>query len=109
MSQLAGISIYQGDGQACMAYFLSMNLEQYLSSFEGISETASKEYSLEKALDKMASEWEHVEFNLVTYRGTGTSILSSVEEVQILLDDHIVKTQTMRSSPFIKPFEEQMR
>ncbi|KAM6934818.1 dynein axonemal heavy chain 7 [Xenentodon cancila] len=109
MSKLADISIYPGDGQACMAHFLSMNLEQYLSSFESISETASKENSLEKAMEKMASEWDHVEFNLVTYRGTGTTILSSVEEVQLLLDDHIVKTQTMRSSPFIKPFAEQIQ
>ncbi|XP_033990468.1 LOW QUALITY PROTEIN: dynein heavy chain 7, axonemal [Trematomus bernacchii] len=109
MAEVSGISLQPADEEACVDQFLSMQLEQHLGSFEGISEAAGKEYSLEKAMEKMAMEWGDMEFNLLAYRETGTSILSSVDEVQMLLDDHIVKTQTMRGSPFIKPFEVEIR
>lgn len=42
---------------------------------------------------------------MIEYKETGTFILGGTDEVQALLDDQIVKTQSMRASPFIKFIE----
>ena len=56
----------------------------------------------------MKREWEAVHFNFVPYKETGVCVLSAIDDVQVILEDHIVKTTTMKNSPFIKPFEDEV-
>lgn len=107
VSEVSGYDI-KPDETTSLAQMLKMNLHKQTEALEEIGAAASKEFSLEKAMNAMKNEWGEIEFSFMPYRDTGVSILSGIDEVQMLLDDHIVKTQTMRGSPFIKPFEEEM-
>lgn len=71
------------------------------------SSSASKEYSLEKALEKMRRDWDGAEFRCIEYKDTGTYIIGGTDEIQAILDDQIVKTQSMCASPFIKALEKE--
>ncbi|XP_043934432.1 dynein axonemal heavy chain 12 [Protopterus annectens] len=108
MSEIVGNDLTPDSGTT-LRKVLKQNLTPYLEKFEQISVAASKEFSLEKAMHTMVDVWDAISFNTSPYRDTGVSILSAVDEVQTTLDDQIVKTQTMRGSPFIKPFEKEIK
>ncbi|XP_009876528.1 PREDICTED: dynein heavy chain 3, axonemal [Apaloderma vittatum] len=104
ISEIVGWEI-RPDETTTVENILEFQLIKYIEQLEPIGVAASKEYSLEKSIEKMKSEWVNIEFSLVKYRDTNTSILSAVDDIQLLLDDHIVKTQTMCGSPFVKAIE----
>ena len=104
----AGRSV-QPNEMSTLHSLIAQQVGDHLAIIHEASETASKEHSLEKALDRMLGEWKPVPFDCVEYRDTGTHILRGLDEIQSLFDDHIVKTQAMRGSPFIKPFERRVR
>uniref|UniRef100_A0A663MBF2 Dynein axonemal heavy chain 12 n=1 Tax=Athene cunicularia TaxID=194338 RepID=A0A663MBF2_ATHCN len=108
MSNIVGYDLTPDSGTT-LRKVLKQNLGTYLEKFEAISVGASKEFSLEKAMHAMMETWSSISFNTSVYCETGIHILSSVDEIQALLDDQIMKTQTMRGSPFSKPFDKEIR
>lgn len=71
-----------------------------------ISNAAAKEFELNNQLLEMKSEWTSVMFDITQYRDSDTMILASLDDIQTLLDDHILKAQAMRGSPYISALGE---
>ncbi|KAM4632527.1 dynein axonemal heavy chain 3 [Discoglossus pictus] len=108
ISEIVGFDVTPASDTS-LINMLEYGLSKYIDKLEVIGASASKEYSLEKSLEKMKGEWINMNFYFLQYRESNTSILSSIDDIQLMLDDHIIKTQTMCGSPFIKPIEEEAR
>ncbi|XP_039273758.2 dynein axonemal heavy chain 3-like isoform X3 [Styela clava] len=108
ISDIVGFDI-KPDEETSLAHMLEYGLHKNMDAIEAIGARATKEWSLENALKKMKFEWRDVEIVLIPYRDSGLSILSGIDEIQELLDDHIIKAQTMKGSPFIAPIETEAR
>eukprot|EP00958_Prasinococcus_capsulatus_P016076 scaffold1766_cov401-Prasinococcus_capsulatus_cf.AAC.33 len=108
LSSMIGIHV-QPDDTLSLSLAIDLGMEQHMAAILEISEYAGKEYSLERTLDQMLSEWNGVKLDYVAWRDTGTYVLRGLDEIQVLLDDQIVKTQSMRASPFVGAFDERVK
>ncbi|RLN55940.1 hypothetical protein BBJ29_006588 [Phytophthora kernoviae] len=99
------IGFEESEEELTLQLLLDRGITQHLETIQEVGTFAEKEYSLQKNLAAMISEWEKVEFQTAPYRETGTFLLRSTDDIVALLDDHLVKTQTMRGSPYIKSIE----
>lgn len=57
-------------------------------------------------LKDMKKTWEGVNFQFKEYKTS--HIIRGYDDIQIILDDHIVNSQNLQFSPFKKPFEEEI-
>lgn len=90
MSEIVGIPL-DPKPESTLADMIDKGLSKFNTQLEEISASATKEYALLKNLRKMKEEWAEVYFELLPYRDTGVSVLAAVDDIQLLLDDHILK------------------
>ncbi|VEN60061.1 unnamed protein product, partial [Callosobruchus maculatus] len=108
ISETVGVQIVITE-DSTLNEMIEIGLPKFTAQLEEISAAATKEYALEKNLAKMKEEWVDIRFEMVPYRETGVYILSAVDDIQVMMDDHILKAQTMRGSPYVKAFEAEMQ
>lgn len=102
LSEILNADINPEDGLTLQS-LLDRNVMDYWEQIEEITVKAEKEFSLEKSIEQMKDEWDAIEFECMEYKETGTYVIKGTDDVIALLDDHVVKVQTMLGSPFIKP------
>ncbi|XP_037295281.1 dynein heavy chain 12, axonemal isoform X2 [Manduca sexta] len=108
MSNIAGFDLTPTAGTT-LRKIINFNLWSEIDQYDIISVAATKELALITNLNKMMAEWTDICFKTSPYKDTGIFILSGLDDIQSVLDDHIVKTVGMRGSAFVKPFESQVR
>lgn len=104
-------------------------IDHLLASFEIISIGANKELKLQMDLAEMIEQWRSIDFPIDVHKDTEIQILGNIEDIQVrvqniysfyfptllrsrfqvLLDDHTIKTLSMRGSAFVKPCEQEVR
>eukprot|EP01042_Synura_sphagnicola_P000104 gene104-103_t len=108
LSELLGKTIDPEDELTLQA-LLDLDAATHIEAIQEVTVAAEKEYNLEKSLNAMMREWESIEFEVKPYKESGTFVVGGIDDIVNLLDDHIVKTQTMRGSPYIKPIEKECK
>ena len=108
MSDIIGYDITPNSGSS-LRKVLRLSLAEFMDRLEEVSISATKEHALEQSLNQMIEQWSGVAFETTNYRDTtNVKILGSTELIESYLDEHLIKTQTMRGSPYFKPFEKEV-
>lgn len=88
------------DEEITLGDALKLKLEDKIDIIQDVVSIASKEYSIETALQKMYNEWEEVLLEIEPYKNTGTFVLKGSDDIIQKLDDDMVMTNTMAFSPY---------
>lgn len=94
-AQLSAVIGHEIRPEPSLAFQLlvEVGVPNHLAACLSIAEIAGKEHSFERNLEKMRSEWSNIAFDLVPYKATGTHVLRALDDITLLLDDHILKAQ----------------
>eukprot|EP00931_Biecheleriopsis_adriatica_P059470 TRINITY_DN3558_c0_g1_i1.p1 TRINITY_DN3558_c0_g1~~TRINITY_DN3558_c0_g1_i1.p1 ORF type:complete len:4293 (+),score=1112.20 TRINITY_DN3558_c0_g1_i1:173-13051(+) len=105
ISEVVGFAM-ERDHAFTLSRVIDMDVGKHMNELQEISDSASREYGLETTLEAIDEQWQPVNFDVTAWKDTETYIVSgsTVDEMQGLMDDHIIKTQTMKGSPYAKAF-----
>ncbi|KAF5272087.1 hypothetical protein FQA39_LY01170 [Lamprigera yunnana] len=108
MSEIAGFDLTP-DAGTTLDKLMNMGLLNEIDKYDVISTSAIKERALLRNLLNMQSEWNNFFFKTGQYNDTEIEILTELDDIRSMVDDHIVKTLAMRGSVFVKPYAHEVQ
>ena len=91
-----------------LAQLLEAPLLQFKDDIEDITDSADKQFKLEKALnEEITAFWEEAEFDIRNFKGVDhPSILSgNILDIQEKFEEHIMQLNQMNAMRYVKPFK----
>jgi dynein heavy chain len=108
IADVIGFPIKPEDRTNTLSRLVDLGIETHLEGLEAISEMAGKEFGIETKVNQMQQEWMPLAFEFFEKGGTYIVGGGSLEEIQVLLDDHVVKSQTFASSPYAQALGDEL-
>ncbi|XP_077117756.1 dynein axonemal heavy chain 2 [Ranitomeya variabilis] len=98
----------QGADDFTLERIVELGLDQYVEKINEISMAATKELSIEQALENISRTWEETLLDIVPHKDKGHHRLRGTDDVFQALEDNQVGLSTMKASPFVKAFEQEV-
>ncbi|CAL4096187.1 unnamed protein product, partial [Meganyctiphanes norvegica] len=108
LNEAAGFDITPNAGTS-LRKVVGMELGGLLKEFQVVSSAASREYNLELSLAQMRDAWEKTTVYPTMNVEVEMEILGGLEEVRALVEDHFITTHTIKNSPFVGPFADDVK
>lgn len=86
-----------------LSKMIDMSLMDNIARYEAISLGANKELRLRRELARMVAEWRPVSFEMSSDARTGAVVFEHADDIETLLQEHLVRIEEMRASHFVEP------
>jgi hypothetical protein len=86
--------------------FLALDLRRWFQKISDIAGIAAQEFAIESSLDKMDLELQNLHLTTVEHQAMSQFVLQKVSELVAVIDDQVIATQTLLTSPFIAPVKD---
>ncbi|XP_078389870.1 dynein axonemal heavy chain 2 [Cetorhinus maximus] len=87
---------------------IELGLDQHSDAISSISSAATKELSIEMALEAIKKTWEVTTLDLLPYKDKGHFKLRGTDEIFQALEENQLTLSTMKSSPYLRAFDKQV-